>query len=171
MDELLKDADVIDHCFKDSSKPVKEKEAPSAAFYIFAAVIIAAVVAIITFANKRKAAEQDVAGMRLKRATRMAKKRLKKAAAFLAGGDTTRFYEEIYRAIWGCLADKYNIPLSSLNRDTVSACLVDKQVPEAQQQRIMQVLQDVDMARFAPIDPEAQKQNIYTEALLMIAEL
>lgn len=26
MDELLKDADVIDHCFKDSSKPIKEKE-------------------------------------------------------------------------------------------------------------------------------------------------
>ena len=26
MDELLKDADVIDHCFKDTSKPVKEKE-------------------------------------------------------------------------------------------------------------------------------------------------
>ena len=26
MDELLKDADVLDHCFKDSSKPVKEKE-------------------------------------------------------------------------------------------------------------------------------------------------
>ena len=26
MDEILKDADVIDHCFKDSLKPVKEKE-------------------------------------------------------------------------------------------------------------------------------------------------
>lgn len=26
MDELLKDADVIDHCFKDVSKPIKEKE-------------------------------------------------------------------------------------------------------------------------------------------------
>ncbi len=26
MDELLKDADVMDHCFKDVSKPVKEKE-------------------------------------------------------------------------------------------------------------------------------------------------
>ncbi len=26
MDELLKDADVIDHCFKDSSKSIKEKE-------------------------------------------------------------------------------------------------------------------------------------------------
>ncbi len=26
MDELLKDADVIDHCFKDSAKAIKEKE-------------------------------------------------------------------------------------------------------------------------------------------------
>ena len=26
MDEVLKDADVIDHCLKDSSKPLKEKE-------------------------------------------------------------------------------------------------------------------------------------------------
>ena len=26
MDEVLKDADVIDHCLKDSTKPVKEKE-------------------------------------------------------------------------------------------------------------------------------------------------
>ena len=26
MDEVLKDADVVDHCLKDSSKPVKEKE-------------------------------------------------------------------------------------------------------------------------------------------------
>ena len=26
MDELLKDADVMDHCFKDSSKAIKDKE-------------------------------------------------------------------------------------------------------------------------------------------------
>ena len=109
--------------------------------------------------------------MRMKRATRMAHRRLKKAAAHLAGGDTSLFYEEIYRAIWGCLADKYNIPLAQLNRDTVSSCLNDRQVPPDQQQRIMHVLEDVDIARFAPIDPETQKQNIYTEALIMIAEL
>ena len=149
----------------------KENDNAGAAFYILALLIIAAVAGYIVFANKRKASEQDIAGMRMKRATRMAQKRLKKAAAFLGSGDTNRFYEEIYRAIWGCLADKYSIPLANLNRDTVSACLNDKQVPEAQQQRIMQVLQDVDMARFAPINPEAQKQNIYTEALIMIAEL
>ena len=35
----------------------------------------------------------------------------------------------------------------------------------------MKVLSDVDFARFAPGDPESQKQSIYTEALMMIAEL
>lgn len=109
--------------------------------------------------------------MRMKRATRMARKRLKKAAAFLGSGDSNRFYEEIYKAIWGCLADKYNIELSQLNRDSVNACLNDKQVPSDQQAQIMKVLQDVDLARFAPGNADAQKQSVYDEALMMIAGL
>lgn len=152
-------------------QPAKDNEMPPATFYFFIALIVGATCAIIAIFKKREADEKDVAGMRMKRATRMARRRLKKAAAHLGSGDTNRFYEEIYRAIWGCLADKYSIPLANLNRDSVSICLYEKHVPEPQQQRIMQVLQDVDMARFAPIDPEEQKQRIYTEALLMIAEL
>ena len=142
-----------------------------AAFYIVAALIALLAAVAVWWDKKHRAAQEDIAGLRLKRATRMARRRLKKASTFLGSGDTNRFYEEIYKAIWGCLADKYNIELSQLNRDTVSACLAGKQVPEAQQQRIMKVLQDVDLARFAPGDAEAQKQTIYTEALMMIAEL
>lgn len=149
----------------------KQSDNPGWAFYTIAALIIIAMSAAIILSRRAATAEQDVAGMRMKRATRMARRRLKKAAALLGAGDTTRFYEEIYKAIWGCLADKYNIPLANLNRDTVSACLAEKQVPDEQQQRIMQVLQDVDMARFAPIDPEAQKQRIFDEALTMIASI
>ena len=152
-------------------QPVKGNERPGALFFIVLALIVGGTCGIIALLKKHEADEKDVAGMRMKRATRMARRRLKKAAAYLGSGDTSRFYEEIYRAIWGCLADKYSIPLANLNRDSVSACLNEKQVPEAQQQRIMKVLQDVDMARFAPIDPEEQKQRIYTEALIMIAEL
>lgn len=150
---------------------IKEKDSTGAAFYIALALIVLATVATIFFGKRAALAEQDVAGMRMKRATRMARKRLKKAAAHLGDGNTERFYEEIYRAIWGCLADKYNIPLASLNRDTVSACLSDKQVPADQQETIMDLLQKVDLARFAPGDPEAQKQTIYTDALMMIASL
>lgn len=151
--------------------PLTQQDHTGLPFWLAALSIVVLSVAALIYGRNRRAAEQDVAGMRMKRATRKAQKRLKRAAAYLGDGDTNLFYEEIYKAIWGCLADKYSIELAQLNRETVSACLTEKQVPDDQQQRIMKVLQDVDIARFAPGDAGTQKQSIYTEALIMIAEL
>ena len=114
---------------------------------------------------------KDVAGMRLSRATKEARKRLKKAAAYLHSGDDNRFYEEVYRAIWGCLADKYNIPLADLSSDTVRQILADRQIPEEQTARIMETLEALDLARFAPGDATEKKQTIYDQTLNTIAYL
>ena len=137
-------------------------------FWILFGLIIAATAGAIVYGRKHQAQQQDIAGMRLRRATKEARKRLRRAAAHLDNGDDNLFYEEIYKAIWGCLADKYNIELSQLSSDTVRQCLADKQVPDEQQSRIMQTLQDVDFARFAPGDAATKKQHIYDEALQMI---
>ena len=150
---------------------LRHEDHPGLAFWLTAALIVLLTVGILAFAKRRREAEQDVAGMRMKRAVRMARKRLKRAESHLHDANSSAFYEEIYRAIWGCLSDKYNIPLSTLSRDTVTQCLVDKKVPDEQQQRIMKVLQEVDMARFAPGDAHAQMQSIYDEALNMIVAL
>ena len=137
-------------------------------FWLATVMIMLLTGAVLVFVRRRQEEEQDVVAMRRKRAARMAKKRLKRAAAYLNDNDANHFYEEIYRAVWGCLADKYSIEQSQLNRETVGNCLAEKQVPEAQQQSIMQLLQDVDFARFAPGDAHAQMQSIYDEALNMI---
>lgn len=119
----------------------------------------------IMFIKRRNKQSQDVAGMRLRRATKEARRRLKQAAIHLHSGNDNMFYEEIYKAIWGCLADKYNIELSKLSSETVLQCLAEKQVPQEQQDRIMRTIQDIDFARFAPGDATAKKQQIYDEAL------
>ena len=137
-------------------------------FWTFLVLILGDAIVAILLGRKYQAQQQDIAGVRLRRATKEARKRLKKAAAHLYTGDDNSFYEEIYKAIWGCLADKYNIELSRLSSDTVHDCLVEKSVPEEQQQRIMKTLQDVDFARFAPGDAATKKQQIYDEALEMI---
>lgn len=137
-------------------------------FWTFLVLILGGAIVAILLGRRYQAQQQDIAGVRLRRATKEARKRLKKAAAHLYTGDDNSFYEEIYKAIWGCLADKYNIELSRLSSDTVHDCLVEKSVPEEQQQRIMKTLQDVDFARFAPGDAATKKQQIYDEALEMI---
>lgn len=140
-------------------------------FWLLAVLIIAATIGILLYGRRRQRAEQDVAGMRRKHALKVASKRLKYAEKHLKDSIADQFYEEIYRAIWGCIADKYNIPLSNLNRDSVIQCLVEKQVPVDQQERIMKVLQEVDLARFTPGDSHVQMQSVYDDALNMIVAL
>ncbi|MCR4659903.1 MAG: BatD family protein [Bacteroidales bacterium] len=140
-------------------------------FWIAIAAIVGLSLATYAYGRKLQADNRDIAGTRLKQATRMARRRLKKAAVYLKANDNEHFYEEIYKAIWGCIADKYNIELAELNRDTVKQCLQSKNVSPSVQEDIMKLLQDVDMARFAPSDPSAKRQAIFDEALQAIASL
>ena len=152
-------------------RPIRSRESGGWSFWLAAALILAAGGAFALFVKRQRKSEADVVGMKKKRAIRLAGRRLRRANALLDTGSTERFYEEIYKAIWGCLSDKYGIPLSQLSRETVSASLQEHQVSDTQLETIMRVLQDVDIARFAPGDPSRQMQQIYDEALDMIANL
>lgn len=140
-------------------------------FWVLLVLIIVAILTIPLLHSHHQQKMQDVAGLRQKRALRQAKRRLKKAEKHLKDGDDEAFYEEIYKAIWGCLADKYNIALSQLSTETVQSCLTDKQVEEQHQEEILQTLQEVDFARFGPGDSSSKKQTIYDKALTMIRNL
>ena len=152
-------------------QPIRHEDHSGWLFWVAIAATLLGGAAAVVGIRRQRASEADVAGTKMRRATRLAQKRLRRAAALLGTSQTDRFYEEIYRAIWGCLADKYNIPLSQLSRETVSERLQDKQVDATQQDAVMRVLQDVDMARFAPGDASTQMQRIYDEALVMIANI
>lgn len=159
------------HPVPSSMQALKSEQHAGWGFWAAAVAIVLAAVAAVLLIGRHREQQKDVAGMRMKRATRLAKRRLRCAAAHLGSGSSAPFYEEIYKAIWGCLSDKYNIPLSELSRDSVSACLEQRSVSAEQQAAIMKLLQDVDMARFAPGDAAAQMRSIYDEALDMIAAL
>jgi len=151
--------------------PLKSSDQTGWLFWLSLAMVVILTVATLLWGKKHRRDELDTLGMARKHATRLARKRLRRAESHMKAGDESLFYDEIYRAVWGCLADKYSIELAKLSCDTVAACLVEKHVPEQQQVSIMQLLQDVDMARFAPGDAGAQMHNIYNEALNMIANM
>ena len=140
-------------------------------FWIAEALIAAAALAAFILVRRRQTANQDIAGVRMRRATREAQKRLRRAEKHLKAGNDNEFYEEIYKAIWGCLADKFNIALSKLSSETVQDCLNEKAVPEERQTIINDTLHEVDYARFAPGDSSQKKQSIYNKALDMIRTL
>ncbi len=144
---------------------------PSPVQWIVAIVAVLLTVAAIVAGRKRQALQADEKGMRLRTATKLAKKRLRTAEKYLASGDDNKFYEEIYKALWGCISDKYGIELRQLSRDTVAHKLQEKQVPPERQERILRTIADVDFARFATGDSSSKKQQIYQEVIETIVTL
>ena len=130
-------------------------------------LILPITVSAVTVASIRRKQhiESDEVSMKMQRAKKLAKKRLRDAERYLNDGDDERFYEEIYKALWGGISDKYNIQQSLLSSDTIREHLSEKHVDEQLRQRIMQTLGDVDFARFAPGDSSSKKQHIFDEAM------
>jgi hypothetical protein len=132
--------------------------------------IILAVLGVL-YGKKMQKENKDLGVVKLKRATSLAKKRLRKAESYLNQNDDEKFYVEIYQAIWGYISDKFNIPVSHLSTDSVQSCLMTKKVDTAIVEKILKTLGDVDFARFAPGDSSAKKQTIYEQALQMILDI
>lgn len=139
--------------------------------WLLLALIAGITCAIIVLGRHKQALDSDIQGSKMRHAMKLAQKRLRNAQQFLKDGNDNRFYEEIYKALWGCLSDKYAIELSQLSRETVRDRLVEKGIPDDKLQLVMQSLDDVDQARFAPGDSSSKKQSIYDRTLQTIASL
>lgn len=144
--------------------------APLSFWLTLLAALVASAAAVI-YARRQQEIAGDEASMRLQRANKLAKKRLRNAEKLLNSDNDEQFYEEIYKALWGGIADKFNIPLASLSSDTIRQQLEGKKVDESLQQQILDTLKDVDFARFAPGDSSTKKQQIYDEAMATITNI
>jgi len=84
-----------------------------------------------------------------RKAKSVAKKRLAKAQKLLNGADN-EFYEEIFKALYGYLSDKLNIPVSELTKEAIASHLAQKHVSQNLDADLRKALDECEMARFAP---------------------
>ena len=109
--------------------------------------------------------------MKLAKANKVAKKRLKLAEEFMIAKKSDRFHEEVLKAVWGYLSDKLGIPVSQLSRENISSELTAYGADEELSNKIIKVLDDCEMARYAPAASQEQLETIYEEASASINSL
>lgn len=132
-------------------------------------VIVIALVYVIGINRRNIKRMADVRGMKLAKANKEAKKRLKLAKVFMDKKQDDKFYEEILRAVWGYLSDKLGIPVSQLSRDNVAFELSKIGANEELCGKFINVLDDCEMARYAT--GVAQPSAVYEQATSAINEL
>lgn len=92
----------------------------------------------------------DVAGMKRRRATRVAERRLSASRKFLNSGNIDAYYLEIARALWGYVQDKLGMPTSLTSIDAVVEQMDFRMADDALVDRMRRALEAVEYARFSP---------------------
>ena len=138
-------------------------------FIILAAMIALFAIAMILHKKINKFNQNQVL-VRNRKATKIAKKRLKNAYSYLKIKDQNHFYEELSQALWGYISDKLNISRSQLSMDTVREMMSSKNVPEDIVNQFIDLLNSCEFARFAPGDPDKKMDDLYQKGIEVITK-
>ena len=139
-------------------------------FLILLAILVVFFVALL-LVRKRRQFKQDVVLVRNKKATKVARTRLKNAYKYLKGQDQNHFYEEMSQALWGYISDKLGIERSVLSMETVKDSMMAKGIDDTLSNEFVDTLNTCEFARFAPGDAAAKMQELYDKGMDVIMKV
>ena len=122
----------------------------SGLFWIITVLLVAAAAALWLLLRRMAARRADIAGMKNRKATKMAMKRLQLAGTFLKQNLYTAFYEELHKSLLGFISDKLTIPVAELSKDRISEALTDGNVPQEYIASFIDILDACEFARYSP---------------------
>lgn len=155
------------------SDTASRQSQPDMRLYLLAYLLpVCAFVLALVIGRKRIMARADIAHARGKKATKVARRRLKRAAALRTAQRPDEFYEEVLRALYGYAADKYNLTQEHLNKDNLRLKLAEKGVDEALIDDFLRTITDCEFARFAGgTDSSQNMSDIYAKAVTLITHI
>ena len=120
--------------------------------------------------KKQTAPEVDPAELRRQQADRLAEEKLGAAQNFLESGDSSKFHEEIIRAVKEYIADKYNIPATYLKKESIRSSLAARQVPNDTIGSLENLINTCELNLYAGGSNE-KMSNTFAQAKEIIASL
>lgn len=130
-----------------------------------------AFVALLVIFRKRAIDNADLVKMKGKKANKIATKRLRQANKLMLAGKSNEFYDEVLRALWGYVGDKLNMPAEKLSRENISEKLQSHNVDDNTISKFVSAIDDCEMMRFAPGDPEGNMNKTFESAMTAIMEI
>lgn len=142
----------------------------STAYWIVNLLIALGMIGFILVRRKQIELRSDVSGMKMRGANKESQKRLKTARKYLESNEDALYYDEVAKALWGYVADKFTIEQVDLTTDKIKERLLEKHIDESLIDKLIQVLQRCEFARFAPAADVKGKEDLFAEAGNVIQE-
>ena len=117
-------------------------------------------IGFILVRRKQIELRSDVSGMKMRGANKESQKRLKTARKYLESNEDALYYDEVAKALWGYVADKFTTEQVDLTTDKIKERLLEKHIDESLIDKLIQVLQRCEFARFAPAADVKGKEDL-----------
>ena len=140
-------------------------------YWILALVLLLGAAAFWLSYRRVAARRADVASTRLRKASRVAMKRLRQAGEYLQKGLPTAFYEELHRSLLGYVSDKLTMDLADQSKENIAAALTARGVPEDLSGEFTGLLDACEYARYAPDSQHEAMHAHYDKALSVISAI
>lgn len=140
----------------------------STSFYLWLFCPLLLIPLAILFRKKSDAIAGDVAGNKVRRANRLARKYLSAAKKQLGNKDS--FYVALERALHNYLKAKLKIETAEFSKDKITELLTKKQIDENTVAGFIALLQNCEAARYSPFS-NVQMQSDYEKASEVISQM
>ena len=144
----------------------------SAWFAVLMSAPILANTGLLLLKRRWEKERTDSAGLRLRRAPRFARRRLKEARAFPPSGDSKLFHEAVGRAVSIYLGDKLGVSPAGMRHESLEEMLTARGVESSLCEQARACLDRCDFGRYAPEGSVAlSRQEMISHAETLIARL
>jgi hypothetical protein len=136
--------------------------------YIFAVILFLFAYFVL---HKRHKDSQNIILMRNRKAKNIARKRLKIAEKSMKLNNAANFYDELLKAIWGYLGDKFTLPVAELSRNNISELLSKRGVEQKDIDKLISIVDECEYARYAPGANSLQIHSLYNNTIEIMSKL
>jgi hypothetical protein len=101
----------------------------------------------------------------------LAQKQLKLANDFKMKNEYNAFFEEVFKAIYGYIANKLSLSPSELNKEKIKEQLAAKNIELNTINQLLELLEACEFARFAPLKNGEKMKEAYDKSVELISVL
>ncbi len=124
----------------------------------------------VFYSRKQDKLNSNQSLVRYRKATRIARNRLKSASNLMKQKSQNEFYNEMSQALWGYIADKFMISRVDLSIENVKNVLEQKETPEDLVAQFIETMDKCEYARFAPGDAGKKMEDLYQSGIEVITK-
>jgi len=135
-------------------------------FWLFSPFLLIPIA--VLFGKRREAIASDVAGNKIKKANKLARKYLSEAKRAL--GNKEAFYIALEKALHNYLKAKLKIETSEFSKDKIASLLSKRGIGETTNHAFVDLLKNCEMARYSPFS-DVQMQQDYNKASETISSI